>query len=255
MRWLKSLLGFGEKFYNGPIKWLEGRVKHLFGGDIHIGGYYEDNHELARLMRKWVDPTSVHHLTYEIVVNRRMYLNGDVVGLKEAPPHRVAELLLLRAQLKNIFRDHMIEDGGNHDTEFWRDALMIWSNRYLIIQSPSGRNYAMEHGHLLIDELKNDDYWRKYCDKPNGASDEKLAETFFLDKLDWFKTKRPLPKGFIKFASKRAAELSKHYGFIIHGMIFNHFHPEAHRCYYDTLEGFEYEHHINKAHCLDEVML
>lgn len=249
IRWVKALFGkYDHKWFNQAMKHLDYRVPHLIGGDFHVGGDYCDNSELLPMLEKWR-----RELTYEMVVKLKIWLNGDIFGLKEAPPHMVPYLLQLRADLKEIFRDHMID--GNHDTPKWDDGLMLWDNRYMIIMSPSGRNYAMEHGHLLLDELLNSTEWREYCDKPNGASKLKLAQVHFLDKLDFFKDIRPLPKGFIELASKRASELSEHIGIRIYGMIFNHFHPRKIRFYYHSYNGVEYEHIFNKAHALSEIYL
>ena len=106
---------------------------------------------------------------------------------------------------------------GNHEADGVDDEI-------LMTITPNQVNLWMEHGDLITDKQK--ETYIPYRHKKHGATPAKLAQTEFFDKLDWLKTKRPLPKGFIEKVHENMLKLKADV------FVCGHFHVEAQRYYY-----------------------
>ncbi len=234
LRYMKALFGIYDHEWKTERNDYRGRELHNIGNDWHIGSKYCDNPSLEHLVQTWIDDPS------KIPPNTRLI--GDIVDLKCCPPEKVSFLRRLRDKLMEI----LLYKLGNHDgVQGVKPSMILNGSRYNFVKTQSGRKYAEEHGHLLIDEVKKNTHWQDYSMQPDGASKLKLMKVDLFDDLDWVKARRPLPKGFIEAAAQRAIDLG------VDGMIFGHFHVEAIRFY--NYRGKEII--ILPAHKLNEVWL
>lgn len=248
-RYIKALFGVYDHQWSNIPTVFGNRVAHEIGGDFHLGSDYCDNPNLMTLVKKWIN-----EYTYEQIKARRMYLNGDIIDLKCCHPDDVEYLKLLNQQLHDLFKDHY-EDDGNHGAVSYGfrptyDKYFVHAGvPYVLIESPSGRKYAMTHGDMLIDRLRRGtskaNYWKDYRNRVNGIKGLKKLKVKLLDKMDMVKAMRPLPEGYIELCTQVAIEIG------VHGLIVNHFHVEAVR-YYDHASK---EHIFVPAHNMHTVML
>lgn len=241
LRYIKALFGvYDFKWQYTPcLVTPQPRVMHRMGGDFHIGSDYCDNPKLLPMVLEWIaklKPTDI--------IQKRMFLNGDIVDLKCCPPLMVDTLIRLNEGLHTLFGPNYVDDGNHGAIRY--DGVTL---PYLIITSPSGMRYAMTHGDLLIDVLRRDtkkkNYWRSYRDRENGIEGFAKLKVKLLDSMDFVKAKRPLPEGYIELCSEFAASLN------VNGIIVSHFHVEDTRWY--TYLGRE--HVFLPAHRFTEVYL
>lgn len=206
--------------------------------DEHVGGWYEDNHEMPHILEKYANMKNSE------IVALNLYIVGDETEFKCAPPELIPYLMDLDRRLELAFNHD--DDGnelppelkrktrGNHNTPEWDEKYNNPENRFLHIRGGT-RNYGASHGHLEIDELKNDDYWKKYCDKQNGATKAKRVQSWIFDKFDFVKGNRKLPKGLIQLLHKKCVDMNKD------GWLIAHFHVDCLRFYYPVIDGVEKE--------------
>lgn len=162
--------------------------------DCHIGSKYND------------DPTLKDKLL-KLRNDGKTILNGDIGDLACCKNKDVDDVQLFVNHLKAIFGNRYIF--GNHEREGLRDRYFVKDGIFFT------------HGDLD----SNYDKWSKYRVKPKGAAWYKLPFIAILDGLDFFKDKRPLPKGFLEAAAAKAIDNG------CHTYVCGHFHPVKMREY------------------------
>lgn len=230
--------GHDDKFYKESLWRNYPKKRKVILNDLHNKSFFQDNPEVGSILEKYAA------MTPEEIVAIDAYDFGDNNDLKCAPPEDIPYLFDLEDRLEKAFNFDPLDPRktlGNHNTRKWLE----WYNQDRVRTLRLAgivKTYGGEHGHLLIDDLKENRKWKKYCDKPNGASKMKQKLTFVLDKFDFVKENRMLPEGFVLSAAKRAYMLG------YDGMIIAHFHVEGQRYYYPKYMGKTFEIIILPAH-------
>jgi predicted phosphodiesterase len=202
VRYIKALFGKYDHKWTEPPKNTQGLTRFLVGNDWHIGSKYQDNPFITETL-------------YDILstpVDPYLVLNGDIFDFTCAPKSELPHLYRLYEKTRAHLGNRLIS--GNHDTKKPHSTD-------LILETGSGKRVLFEHGDLISDHAK----WAKYREREHGASNFKLFQTALFDNMDWVKSKRPLPKGFIERASQRLHDLN------CDVLVVGHFHVESERRY------------------------
>lgn len=233
MRWIKALFGIYEyKPYSQKefFKKFEHLIKTVFEiypiSDLHCGGEYQDNPMALQIVRdlKKLPPEKL----------RWVYSLGDIFDFVAAHLKNLewmyddfAELILL---LKERYRLGNHEAMGENDKDLLHLYFPTREPLYQMLKDsmnkkpmgeyidtlPNGVRVMLDHGDLFT-KKQQDDYL-PYRYKKHGAKGFDLVKVEFLDKLDWPKSIRPLPKGYIDAVVDKMIEQNADVA------VFGHFH-------------------------------
>lgn len=211
-RYLKALFGVYDHKWQSQSDYFKSINSflrdHAFDieviNDLHIGSEYQDNPNAQDLVDAVFNGTT----------SQWFFALGDIYDFVCAPSKNLYDMsekfYKLRERLKNRYRM------GNHEAE-GVEAVE------LVERLPNGTVVWLDHGDLITaDQRKR---YLPYRKRQHGASRKDLAKVEFLDHLDFFKAKRPLPKDFIETVTLRM--IKDNFDVYICG----HFHVEAQRYY------------------------
>lgn len=239
-RYIKAIFGiydhtphtleqFKNRFKKSSIEWFEIFVI----SDLHIGSEYQDNPYALDMVRK------IQTLSPD--KSKWIYSIGDIFDFVAAPEINLGWMYDEFAKIFIfLFKKYRL---GNHEAfgenphdefaKYWSQDSQIYkelkkaqsteSHGEYIVTTPNLARVMLEHGDLFTDKQRKD--YLPYRYKKHGASAIKLIQVDFLDKLDWLKTRRPLPKGFIEAVHDKMVIAEADV------CVVGHFHVEAIRYY------------------------
>ena len=237
-RYIKAIFGIYDHTPYTQEKFLQKfkSVGDLFFfhiiSDLHIGSEYQDNPKALQIVQ------DIQKLPPDQA--KWVFALGDIFDFVCAPIRNLdwmydefAKLFLF------LFKKYRL---GNHeglgeneadllhqyfDSNKLRDLKTALSTEALgeyIVTAPNGVKVMLDHGDLFTQKQRDD--YMPYRYKKHGASGAKLIQVEFFDKLDWLKTRRPLPKGFIEAVYDKMVTAEADV------CIVGHFHVEAIRYYF-----------------------
>lgn len=239
IRYIKAIFGIYDHYFLTPDKFFE-KYHHIIESifdieaisDEHCGGEYRDNKNAEKIVEEIIARPEEKR--------RWVYSYGDIVDFVCGYPKNFSWMYSMTARLIIALRfraklgnheglgtndDPIFEKYKNQFGHLYWPMVEAFEKGPMFDTLPNGVKLWGDHGDLITEKQRKD--YLPYRYKKHGATGVKLAQVYFLDKLDLLKTKRPLPKGFIEEVRKQMDDNGSDV------FICGHFHPEGQRYYFD----------------------